>query len=46
MRLGVIGHGAIGREIVAAWRQGALGPAVEVAAVLVRRPREARMTGC
>jgi aspartate dehydrogenase len=39
MRLGVIGHGAIGREVVAAWRRGALGPAIEVAAVLVRRPR-------
>ncbi|MDF2780869.1 MAG: hypothetical protein K0S96_673 [Geminicoccaceae bacterium] len=39
MRLGVIGHGSIGREVVAAWRQGGLGPSVEVAAVLVRRPR-------
>jgi aspartate dehydrogenase len=39
MRLGVIGYGAIGREIVAAGRQGGLGPACEVVAVLVRRPR-------
>jgi len=39
MRLGVIGHGAIGREVLAAARRGALGDAVEVTAVLVRRPR-------
>ena len=39
MRLGVIGHGAIGRAVVAAWRRGGLGPKVDVAAVLVRRPR-------
>ncbi|MDF2781959.1 MAG: hypothetical protein K0S96_1763, partial [Geminicoccaceae bacterium] len=39
MRLGVIGYGAIGREVVAAWRRGALGARVELAAVLVRRPR-------
>jgi aspartate dehydrogenase len=39
MRLGVIGYGAIGREVVAAWRRGHLGPQVELAAVLVRRPR-------
>ena len=41
MRLGVIGHGAIGREVVAAWRRGDLGAGVELAAVLVRRPRPA-----
>ena len=39
MRLGVIGYGAIGREVVAAWRRRALGPNVELAAVLVRSPR-------
>jgi aspartate dehydrogenase len=39
MRLGVIGHGAIGRQVVAAARRGALGAGVEVVAVLVRRPR-------
>jgi aspartate dehydrogenase len=39
MRLGVIGYGAIGREVVSAWRRGALGPGVELAAVLVRSPR-------
>ena len=39
MRLGVIGYGAIGREVAAAWRRGDLGPQVELAAVLVRRPR-------
>jgi aspartate dehydrogenase len=41
MRLGLIGYGAIGREVVAAWRRGDLGPEVELAAVLVRRPRTA-----
>jgi aspartate dehydrogenase len=39
MRLGMIGHGAIGRAVTAASRQGDLGPGVELAAVLVRRPR-------
>jgi aspartate dehydrogenase len=38
MRLGVIGYGAIGREVVAAWRRGALGDA-QIGAILVRRPR-------
>ena len=44
MRLGVIGYGAIGREVVSAWRQGALGTGVELAAVLVRQaaPRRGR----
>ena len=41
MRLGVIGYGAIGREMAAASRRGDLGPQVELAAVLVRRPRSA-----
>ena len=40
VRLGVIGYGAIGREVVCAWRRGDLGPRIELAAVLVRRPRE------
>lgn len=40
VRLGVIGYGAIGREVVDAWRRGDLGPRIELAAVLVRRPRE------
>jgi aspartate dehydrogenase len=39
MRLGMIGCGAIGREVLAAWQAGALGPGIELAAVLVRRPR-------
>jgi aspartate dehydrogenase len=39
MRLGMIGYGAIGREVAAAARRGDLGPQVELAAVLVRRPR-------
>jgi aspartate dehydrogenase len=39
MRLGVIGYGAIGREVVAAGRRGAL-EGVEVVAVLVRTPRD------
>jgi aspartate dehydrogenase len=42
MRLGIIGYGAIGREVVAAGRRGML-EGVEIAAVLVRRPREAAM---
>ena len=41
MRLGMIGYGAIGREVVAAWRRGDLGPKPELAAVLVRKPRPA-----
>jgi aspartate dehydrogenase len=41
MRLGVIGYGAIGGAVVDAWRQGGLGPRVEIAAVLVQRPRPA-----
>ena len=41
MRLGMIGYGAIGREVAAAWRRGDLGPQVELAAALVRRPRSA-----
>lgn len=40
MRLGVIGYGAIGRAVVEAGVQGALGPRIEVGAVLVRRPRQ------
>ena len=39
MRLGVIGYGAIGRAVVGAWRQGGLGPRIEIAAVLVQKPR-------
>jgi aspartate dehydrogenase len=38
MRLGVIGYGAIGRAVVAAWRQGGLGD-VQIGAILVRRSR-------
>ncbi len=41
MRLGIIGHGAIGRALAAAAGRGELGPGVEVVAVLVRRPRAA-----
>jgi aspartate dehydrogenase len=41
MRLGLIGYGAIGGEVVPAARQGGLGPHVHLAAVLVRRPRAA-----
>jgi aspartate dehydrogenase len=41
MRLGIIGHGAIGGAVVAAARRGELGPKVEVVAVLARRPRAA-----
>jgi aspartate dehydrogenase len=40
MRLGLIGCGAIGGEVVRAAQQGALG-GVQLAAVLVRRPRGA-----
>ncbi len=39
MRVGVIGFGAIGGEIVARYRAGTLGPGLELVAVLVRRPR-------
>jgi hypothetical protein len=41
MRLGLIGCGAIGGEVVRAARRGGLGPGVQLAAVLVRRPRSA-----
>jgi len=37
-RLGLIGLGAIGKQIIAAAESGAL-PGVEIAAILVRRPR-------
>jgi aspartate dehydrogenase len=39
MRLGLIGCGAIGGEVVRASQRGGLGPDVQLAAVLVRRPR-------
>jgi aspartate dehydrogenase len=39
MRFGLIGCGAIGGEVVRASREGGMGPAVQLAAVLVRRPR-------
>ncbi len=39
MRLGVIGCGAIGGAVVAAARQGELGPRIELVGVLVRQPR-------
>ena len=39
MRLGLIGCGAIGGEVVRSAQQGGLGPGVQLAAVLVRRPR-------
>ncbi len=41
MRLGIIGHGAIGAEVMAAAGRGELGPGIEVTGVLVRRPRAA-----
>jgi aspartate dehydrogenase len=41
MRLGLIGYGAIGAEVVRAAQQGRLGPGLQLAAVLVRRPRAA-----
>ena len=41
MRLGLIGCGAIGGEVVRAARQGGLGPGVQLVAVLVRGPRAA-----
>jgi aspartate dehydrogenase len=40
MRFGLIGCGAIGHEVMRAAQAGALGPGVELAAVLVRRPRK------
>lgn len=39
MRLGLIGGGAIGGEVLRAAREGGLGPSVRLAAVLVRRAR-------
>lgn len=39
MRLGLIGHGAIGKAVVAAAAGGQLGPKVELVAVLVRQER-------
>src|SRR5919109_1139867 len=39
MRLGLIGCGAIGGEVVRAWQRGGLGPDVQLRAVLARRPR-------
>lgn len=39
MRLGLIGCGAIGSEVVRAAQEGGLGPEVQLVAVLVRRPR-------
>lgn len=39
MRVGMIGLGAIGAEVLAAARAGRLGPGQELVAVLVRRPR-------
>jgi aspartate dehydrogenase len=41
MRLGLIGCGAIGAEVLRAWEQGRFGQGVQLAAVLVRRPRAA-----
>jgi aspartate dehydrogenase len=41
MQLGLIGCGAIGTEVVRAAKEGGLGPGVQLAAVLVRRPRAA-----
>jgi aspartate dehydrogenase len=41
MRLGLIGGGAIGAEVVRAAENGGLGVGVQLAAVLVRRPRAA-----
>jgi aspartate dehydrogenase len=38
MRLGMIGYGAIGREVVTAWRRGGLGE-VRIGAILVRSRR-------
>jgi len=41
MRLGIIGHGAIGGGVAAAAARGDLGPGIEIVGVLVRRPRVA-----
>jgi aspartate dehydrogenase len=41
MRLGLIGCGAIGREVVTAAQDGGLGPGIELVAVLGRTPRAA-----
>ncbi|MDX6751441.1 aspartate dehydrogenase [Geminicoccaceae bacterium 1502E] len=43
MRIGLIGLGAIGGEIARRAEEGTLGEGLELAAVLVRRPREAGM---
>ena len=40
MRLGLMGLGAIGAEVLAASQRGELGASVELVGVLVRRPRE------
>jgi len=40
VRLGLIGCGAIGQDVMRAAHENMLGPDVELAAVLVRRPRE------
>ncbi len=42
MRLGLIGGGAIGREVVAAAQRAELGTGIELVAVLVRTPRTMR----
>ncbi len=39
MRLGLMGLGAIGAEVLAAWQRDELGASVELIGVLVRRPR-------
>ena len=39
MRLGLIGLGAIGSDVLAAWQCDELGASVELVGVLVRRPR-------
>ncbi len=41
MRVGMIGLGAIGAEVLAAARAGRLGPGLELVTVLTRRPRPA-----
>jgi aspartate dehydrogenase len=41
MRIGLIGCGAVGAPVVAAWRRGELAGAAKLVAVLVRRPRPA-----
>lgn len=40
MRLGLIGCGAIGQDVMHAAHEGTLGPNIELVAVLARRPRE------